>query len=344
MTDETKVLTKAQLRAKRYYESHKQQILDKAKAKRGTLVESELTIVIPKKVVTYDDIRFVITNNADMKDATKKIYLNTLIRINKILQYDNYMDLENSDTTIKIINETKFNPSVNTIKLIYQAILKIIDLLDLKIDKKPYVEQFELLKIKSTDENKVKQETMELPSFDKYIKEVQQRFGIDSKMYLLAMLYDNMTIRDDYSNLIIVNDVKKITPDADKNYIFVPENKKELCILRINSYKTDKKYGIIHKTLSMPVTLLVKRYMANNNINYGDVLFAKEVGHYISLKNKDINPEYGGINFLRHIKVSELLNKKGVSPEERLALSKEMMHSPNVQANYERNKKIKVTE
>jgi hypothetical protein len=343
MTEETKVLTKAQLRAKRYYESHKQQILNKAKAKRGTLGESELTIVIPKKVVTYDDILFVITNNADIKDTTKEIYIKNMKRINKLLQYDNYMDLENTDTTIKIINEaTQF--SVNTIKLIYQTILKVIDLLDLKVAKKPYIEQFELLKIKSTDENKVKQETMELPSFDKYLKEVQSRFGIDSKMYLLAMLYDNMTIRDDYGNLIIVNDVKKITPDADKNYIFVPENKKELCILRINSYKTDKKYGIIHKTLSMPVTLLIKRYMTNNNINYGDVLFAKEVGHYISLKNKDINPEYGGISWLRHIKVSDLLNQKNVTPEERLALSKEMLHSPNVQANYERNKKIKVTE
>lgn len=343
MTEETKVLTKAQLRAKRYYESHKQQILNKAKAKRGTLGEPELTIVIPKKVVTYDDILFVITNNADIKDTTKEIYIKNMKRINKLLQYDNYMDLENTDTTIKIINEaTQF--SINTIKLIYQTILKVIDLLDLKVAKKPFVEQFELLKIKSTDENKVKQETMELPSFDKYLKEVQSRFGIDSKMYLLAMLYDNMTIRDDYGNLIIVNDVKKITPDADKNYIFVPENKKELCILRINSYKTDKKYGIIHKTLSMPVTLLIKRYMTNNNINYGDVLFAKEVGHYISLKNKDINSEYGGISWLRHIKVSDLLNQKNVTPEERLALSKEMLHSPNVQANYERNKKIKVTE
>ncbi len=344
MTEETKVLTKAQLRAKRYYEAHKQKILDKAKAKRGTLVEPELTIVIPKKVVTYIDIVFVITNNADMKDSSKKIYLNTLIRINKILQYDNYMDLENSDMTIKNINETKFNISVNTIKLIYQAILKVIDLLDLKVDKKPYIEQFELLKIKSTDENKVKQETTEFPSFDKYLKEVLTRFGIDSKMYLLAMLYDNITIRDDFNNLIIVNDIKKITADSDKNYLFVPENKKELCVLRINSYKTDKKYGIIHKTLSMPVTLLIKRYMTNNNINYGDVLFAKDVGHYISLKNKDINPEYGGISWLRHVKVSDLLNKKGVTPEERLALATEMLHSPNVQANYERNKKIKVNE
>lgn len=341
MTDETKVLTKAQIRAKKYYESHKQQILDKAKAKRS---EKLAAVVVPEKLITYEDIVFVVTNNTDMKDTTKDIYLKTLKRINKLLQYENYATgLSNADDTINIIKgATQF--SVNTIKLIYQTLLKVIDLLDLKVDKKPYMEQFDLLKIKSTDENKVKQETMILPSFDKYIKDVQQKFGLDSKMYLLAMLYDNMTLRDDYGDLIIVDDVKKITPDIDKNYIFVPTDKKGLCILRINSYKTDKKYGIIHKTLSTPVTLLIKRYMTNNNINYGDALFGKNVGNYISQKNKEINANYEGVSWLRHIKVSDLLNKHGATPEERLALSKEMMHSPNVQANYERNKKIIITE
>ena len=343
MTEEVNTpiqLTKAQIRAKKYYESHKQQILDKAKAKRS---EKLAAVVVPEKLVTYDDIVFVITNNVNMKDSTKQIYLKSLKRINKILQYDNYMDLKNTDNTIKIINDT-VQFGVNTRKLMYQTILKVIDLLDLKIDKKPYIEQFDLHKIFSTDENKVKQETMILPSFDKYIKDVGQKFGLDSKMYLLAMLYDNMTLRDDYGDLIIVDDVKKITPDADKNFIFVPTDKKGLCILRINSYKTDKKYGIIHKTLSTPVTLLIKRYMTNNNINYGDALFGKNVGNYISQKNKEINANYEGVSWLRHIKVSDLLNKHGATPEERLALSKEMMHSPNVQANYERNKKIIITE
>lgn len=340
MTEEVKQLTKAQLRAKRYYESHKQTILDKAKAKR----KEKLAIVIPEKVVTYEDIKFVITNNADMKDTTKEIYLKSLKRINNILQYDNYANgLSNIDGTINIIKgASEF--SVNTIKLIYQTLLKVIDLLDLKIDKKPYIEQFDLLKIKSTDENKTKQETMVLPTFDKYIKDVQQKFGIESKMYLLAMLYDNMTLRDDYGDLIIVDDIKKITPDVDKNYIFVPTDKKGLCILRINSYKTDKKYGIIHKTLSSPVSLLIKQFIKNNNLNYGDALFGKNVGNYISNKNKEINPNYEGVSWLRHIKVSDLLNKNNVSPEERLALAREMMHSPNVQANYERNKKIIITE
>lgn len=347
MTEEPKQLTKAQLRAKKYYETHKQQILEKAKAKR-TLEkvepepEPEIKIVIPEKVLTYEDLIFVITNDPQIKDTTKEIYLKSLKRLNKLLQYDNYYALGGPNTTITIINEaTQFG--VNTRKLMYQTILKIIDMLDLKIDKEPYLEQFQLLKIKSVDENKVKQETIELPSFDKYIKDVQNKFGIDSKMYLLAMLYNEMTLRDDYNNLVIVDNVKKITADADKNYLYVPEEK-GVCVLRINSYKTDKKYGIIHKTLSAKLTTLIKRYMTYNNTTYGDNLFANGVGHYISLKNKEINPAYEGISWLRHIKVSDLLNQKGISAEERLELSKTMMHSPNVQANYERGKKIKVTE
>ena len=143
MTEEIKQLSKAQLRAKRYYEAHKNKILEKAKAKRISKLPE------PEKVLMYNEIVDGINNNTEMKDTTKQIYLKTLKRINKVLQYNNYvLGLSHIDDTIKIINSLD-EFSINTIKLIYQTILKIIDLFDLNIDKKPYVNQFELLKIKS---------------------------------------------------------------------------------------------------------------------------------------------------------------------------------------------------
>lgn len=337
--EETKQLTKAQIRAKKYYESHKAIILEKAKLKRAN--KNATSIVVVKEVVeikkrpvyNFSDVLFVVENDIHLKDTTRQIYVKSLRRINKLLQYDNYMDLDKTDDTIKIINDaTQF--SVNTIKLIYQTILKVIDLMELDIDKKNYIKQFELFKIKSIDENKVKQETMPTISFDKYLKMVQSQFGIDSKMYLLALFYDFITLRDDFSNLIIVDKVSDITADVDKNYIFVPS--KGLCILRINSYKTDKKYGVIHKNLSVPISDMVRRYIKNNTMNNGDFLFGRNVGNYISVNNKLLNPEFEGINFLRHIKVSDLLNKSDVTPEEKLSLSMEMKHSPIVQSNYKR--------
>lgn len=328
MTEEIKQLTKAQIRAKKYYETHKEQILAKAKAKR-------IPIIIPRKYLSYDDIIFIIKNNLDMKDTTKEIYIKTLRRINMLLQYDNYMDIDKIDDTIKIINKSAEQYSINTIKLIYQTLLKIIDLLDLSIDKKSYIEQFELLKIKSVDENKIKQETMILPTFDAYIKNIKNNFGIDSKMYLLVKLYDIITLRDDFGDLIIVNKVSEIKPDVNKNYIYVPE-KNGICTIRINSYKTDNKYGIIHKTLNVEISKLIKKYMTNNNITYGDALFGKNVGSYISQMNKKISPDYEGVSWLRHIKITDLLNKDNVTPEEKLKLANEMMHSPLVQDRYKR--------
>lgn len=336
MTEEIKELSKAQLRAKRYYEAHKQTILEKAKAKRIS------KLPVPEKVITYNDIVAGITNNAEMKDTTKQIYLKTLKRINNILQYNNYaLGLSHADDTITIINlETEF--SVNTIKLIYQTILKIIDLFELNIDKKPYINQFELLKIKSTDENKAKQETIKLPTFQQYITDVKNKFGMDSKMYVLAKLYDVLTIRDDFSNLTIVSSLDDIPADSTKNYVYIPNDKGSV-VMRINSYKTDKKYGIINKALPT-ISNLIKKYFKENDLNYGDYLFGKNVGAYISQKNKEINPNYEGISQLRHIKVSDLLNKQDITPEQKLELSSNMLHSPNIQEAYKRNNTIKVIE
>jgi hypothetical protein len=42
--------------------------------------------------------------------------------------------------------------------------------------------------------------------------------------------------------------------------------------------------------------------------------------------------EKGGTNYLRHSKVSTLLNSLDVSPEERVRLSTSMTHSVNIQA------------
>jgi hypothetical protein len=335
MTEEIKQLSKAQLRAKRYYEAHKSKILEKAKAKRISKLPE------PEKVLMYNEIVDGINNNTEMKDTTKQIYLKTLKRINKVLQYNNYvLGLSHIDDTIKIINSLD-EFSINTIKLIYQTILKIIDLFDLNIDKKPYVNQFELLKIKSTDENKHKQQTIKLPTFQQYINDVKNKFGEDSKMYVLARLYDVMTLRDDFSNLIIVSSLANITDDTDKNYIYIPKNKSPVTI-RINSYKTDKKYGVIHKNLPIAISKLIKNYAEDNDLNEGDYLFGRNVGAYISQKNKEIS--YEGISQLRHIKVSDLLNRQDITAEQRLELSNSMMHSPNIQEAYKRNNTITIIE
>lgn len=292
-----------------------------------------------KKVITYDDA-VEILKSMNLPEGTFNTYKNDLKRFVNITGCQDVSKcLTKSSQLIKEINNSKMKSGKpyanNTIKGIYQTILYLIDNLNLKVNKEPYANEFELRKMKSTDDNKDKIDNEIVLPFKDYLSKVREKFGENSKMFLIASLYDELTVRDDFQLKLIYN--HKDATDDKINYILVP--KLMACKITINTYKTDAKYGVIKHTCSKPLSDSIKKYIADNGLKDGDYLFGnKPLTQFVSSNNPKIDVQ-GGINYFRHMKITDEV--KGVtSLEERKALADKMRHSPNTQLAYMRKHKL----
>jgi hypothetical protein len=184
-----------------------------------------------------------------------------------------------------------------------------------------------------TEKRKTEKEHAVIP-FTEYNKRVLNAFGKDSKEYLISSLYNELTCRDDYGALII----KRINPFDDGICNFICINKtKTNCFIVLNTYKTSNIYGKKVKVFSDELCSLIVNYSEKNRL--ADYLFPEEVESGLSKYVSDMNEKIGvsgGINYIRHAKVSEFLQKPDLTPEMRLQFSFDMMHSESTQQKYRR--------
>tara|TARA_R110000782_G_scaffold18587_1_gene50994 strand:+ start:156 stop:1208 length:1053 start_codon:yes stop_codon:yes gene_type:complete len=226
--------------------------------------------------------------------------------------------------------------SINSKKGFIQSILISITSLKIKLSKKTmniYQDYFDKLKIMSNNENQNKQQETVI-SFDSYIDLVKEKFGNLSKEFVLASLYNEATLRDNFNNLIIVKTLKE-TNDTNNNYIVIGSGVAKLII---NNYKTSESYGKIKINLSNELTKIIKSYMKFNNIDIGNSLFGvyKSLSSLVSSINKSVGIN-GSISMLRHMKVTDLISKES-DPVKRIELAKKMGHSPVTQLAYLKTK------
>ena len=214
-----------------------------------------------------------------------------------------------------------------------ESFLYCLDNLDINLDEKireKYQDYCSTLKLSSNDElvDKKKESVIQ---WDVYEKRVKDKFGVDSKEYLMIMLHSICNALDNF-DLYIRNDPHAIKDDKTKNYLICEDGKYALCM---QSYKTstDKPVYII---VSKEVNILLDLYIKKHEIK--DRLFPSKRGLNTSFvagmhKKMDVN---GAINMIRHIIVSTQINK-GLTNEEKVALSKNSFHSINTQIDYKRN-------
>jgi hypothetical protein len=289
--------------------------------------------------ITYDDALLKL-KEMNLATATYNKYKDDLKRFVSITGCQDISKcLKKSNQIIKEINNSKKKNgetySNNTIKGIYQSILFIIDNLKLDVNKDPYLHEFEIRKIQSTDDNKDRIENEVVLPFKEYLTKVKDTFGENSKMYLIASLYDELTVRDDFQLKLISN--QKDASDDKINYLVIPRTGNYRII--INTYKTEQKYGVIDHACSKRITGMIKKYIDGNGIKNGDYLFGnKALTQFVSFNNPKIAIQ-GGINYFRHMKITDEL-KSIKSPEERKALADKMRHSPNTQLAYLRKQKL----
>lgn len=326
------------------------QIKKKVKKPKKLIIEEEVepepeTIIIKKskksklpKVMdlekVFDLLQGLRDTNVIKTDGTLKKYEEDTKRLMRLTKCDNLIDcLKDPKEISKIIDDSSY--AINTKKSLYQTIVFIIDNLKLPYSTatfNDYKKHFEIYKGKSTTEG-IEKTYESLITFPEYLKLVKERWGENSKMYLLGRLYDQVTMRDDFQ-LMIVSKMADVTDD--KNYIVVPKTGQLKVIM--NVFKTSNKYKIEPIKLDESLSQLLREFIKKNNLKQGDYLFgSKKLTSYISNNNQLIGVK-GGTNNYRHMKATEILSDPDLTEEQRIELSLKMAHSPISQLKYVRNK------
>ena len=353
----------ARERAKRIYEEKKETILAYKKdkyaetkaipkedqKKRGRKKSIEKTYSTPsitkKTKFTEEELINLINTDDEIKSSETKKYHSSNIR--RFFRTTECQDLSCLKTDYKLVFDrlTNANNIFSAEILLPQTIKHTLKTLLLVFNR--YAENYINPKIKDYLQDKIseftleatdyydkKQQTEIYPTFDEYLKKTKSKYGTDSKQYLVAKLYSELSIRDDYGNAPVLNN--PIT-SKEINYFVL---KKNYIYFILNDYKTSAKYSSIKYTFSSPTNKLIRQYMTNNNISIGDVLFEGNLSAFVSNMNKELGYDnLKGINIFRHMKISEL---SGDSYEDKVKLSKIMGHAVLTQSKYRRNLEVKL--
>jgi len=237
---------------------------------------------------------------------------------------------ENQDDTLRLIMDSTLTDSTkqNIVKCI-PTFYKVLGEKEMTEEQKqPYVKVIIANNNRYQREVTLKKAREHLPLYSDFLYQVKGIYGEDSKEFLLISLYDELTCRDDFSQLLVTPAYKASI--STFNYIVVRSGHPVEAI--INQYKTAKKYGSIKVTFSREVSNRIKRFINNHNIEYGQYLFPNsKLSGFVSgiLTRCGLQ---GSISTLRRMKVSEMYNSRDHSEDEYEELAKRMGHSPQVAA------------
>ena len=355
-------LAKQRLRGKRYYEKNKEKISQKNKSKskipldvcnmcenqkkeeqekKKKAQEKEILTesIILEKLNEYKKTLNVNTINTHKSHIKSLFKITKCSSLNECLLDPNFIINLLNTSTYKNKNEEvlfKTNSKIGYMHSLLYVLDNFYPSMDLQIKKK-YQDYALLLKTMSENELEISKKNMDksIISYSTYLNKIKDFFKSDSKEYLLAKLYDEVTCRDNFQ-LKIVKTIED-TKDLDVNYLIVNENSNAIIVL--NKYKTSKnKTSPIVYTTSDDLNNLLKKYISKKNINFGQYLFSDKLnGKFISTMNQKIGlSKDRGINFLRHSKISEICEECDNDPIIMTELSTKMGHSTKTGKDYKR--------
>lgn len=244
--------------------------------------------------------------------------------------------------------------AVNTIKQTLQSILFVgtqyMD--DFKIlfnntkasqIKKYLNTQFEKYKELSRLEIEERQQNTEYPTFDEYLNKVIEKYSKNSKEYLIAYLYSQFTVRDNFKSMLILDSIRD--DNKKDNFLLISRNK---MMFIVNDFKTKKKFERLEFTVTdAKLKKMIKdfindpKHITNRKKNGNYFIGKSSLSPSISKINKSLGYDnMGGINIYRHMRVTDVHKKKDITFEERKKLSDEMGHGLTVQSQYRRNLKV----
>ena len=335
-----KMREQCRVRAARFYKKH----IDKIGEKRKEVIQAKKLAKKEKSMIfNFETISTLLENSEKISnDNTRKAHMNRMKTFFEITSCQNIeVCLLDYKTIINVIDKASFGKNntpykINSKKNIMESFLFCLDNLNIDLDKKvreKYQDYYSTIKITSNDElqDKKTNEKDAVISWTDYEQKVKEKFGVDSKQYLLIKLYEICLARDNF-DLYITNDIETISDDKTKNYLINEDGKYTLCM---QSYKTSKNKEPIFIKVTPELKKLLDNYIKTNKIE--DRLFPSKTGKnsgFVSDMNKKIDVP-NSINMIRHIIISTRLAGP-LTVEERLQLSKDSFHSINTQPDYKR--------
>lgn len=312
-----------------YYYKNAEIINEKRKSSYVSKKQEKLT----KLEIYADNIYFKFIDNLEIKPSTMVTYKGNLCRVLDLLEGQDLVEIINQDLLPSLIENSKFefstkkNMLMNTLTILNHMAIKLPESIFENIVK--YMNELDR---QYTLQHMKKQQAEVVLTFPEYLEKVKNHFGESSTMYLLASMYSELGCRDDLQLLILNKKPNELT----KNYLILNENQHEVILTR---FKTEAKYETINVVLSEALTELIDKYIETNKLNETDYLFGNQLqSKFIRYNNKLLGLDIG-INKLRQMKVSELVNDKSKPVSEHFALAKQMGHSANLQLHYLRNLK-----
>jgi len=256
--------------------------------------------------------------NEESKESHLKA-IKSVLRIMKDVELEHMF--RDADKLIEGINTGKSQDgndySLATKIKQFEAVLKLSDVLKIPLDKAKVIDAYTILKMQFADEKEAKPDG-EYPTFAEYLEKCKVMFGKDSREFLIASMYTELTCRNDF-NLIVSDKNKK-----SGNYLLVQKSK---ITIVLNEYKTAEKYGQMRHTCSKELRKLILAYLEKNDIKVGDLLFGVvDLQPVLSLMNKRLGYSTGA-NLFRHMRVSEVMKDPALTYEQRLETAKNMMHN-----------------
>jgi hypothetical protein len=347
----------ANARQKRFYEKNKETLKQKRDLKKKECTElktdneqlekqiqSLKPLEPPAELSKISITKFI--NEFYENVTTKKSYINNLNQLMRIIDcsgnlttcLNNFDNVKNLMSDAKQINGEPYslNSKIGYVRLITTLIRDLKMGIKIKgrrlVLKKDLIDKYTdlyneyQLDAESAKKDKLLDENQAVPSWDHYMRLVEDNYGLESKEYLLFRLYREIPVRDNMQMLLTARKGEK--PEKD-NLLYVPRTALDgnaIFKLLGDNFKTGKRYGTNDYNISHETTEMIKTYMKKNEINYGEYLFGnKKLTKVIS----DVNTKLGfstGINLIRHSIVSTVYANNPTNAE-KVKLARLMTHS-----------------
>jgi len=324
-----KLVDSQKTRSLAYYHKNSELINSKRKATYVSKKQEKLT----KLEIYADNIYFKFIDNLEIKPSTMVTYQGNLCRVLDLIGEQDLVEIINQDLLPSLIDSSNFEFS--TKKNMTMNTLTILNNMGIKLDTPIFdniTKYMGELDRQYTLQHLQKQQNEVVLTFAEYLEKVKNHFGEHHTMTLLVSIYSEASMRDDMQLLILNEKPNELT----KNYIILGENQHTLIFTK---YKTEKKYETITIMLSEALTELIDKYIEINKLKENDYLFGNNLqSPFIRYNNKLLGLDIG-INKLRQMRITDLINDKTKPITEQFKLAKDMGHSNNLQLHYLRNLK-----
>tara|TARA_R110002153_G_scaffold56752_2_gene156523 strand:- start:2481 stop:3560 length:1080 start_codon:yes stop_codon:yes gene_type:complete len=344
LTLEEKKILRRRDSQKQYYQRNREKKIAQSMARyvpKKKKIEYEAPTINKKTEFTLTEVLGLISNDQSYtSDSTRKTHISAMNRIFSIVE--SFKDLNKNFKAFVNTLENEKEYSTNTIKSTVSSLLSIIDKYKIEIinskNMKALVNLYNKYILMANDEQHVKNESVSVPTWSKYLIKTERFFGKNSKQYLIASLYNVLSVRDDFAGLIFVR-MNDVDNDSTKNYLAV--NERDDYYIVLNEYKTANSYKQVEFKLPLKVKRLVKTWLSNNAVLFNQSVFKESsLSPFVTQMHRDLgygDLGQGAINLFRKMSVSAL---EGSSYDEKVAKATEMNHSILTQQKYKRLLKV----